>query len=256
MSSLYGAAALEFFKELQALDPGNRTCCDCAANNPLWASLSYGSYFCLECSGVHRSLGVHISFVRSLNMDSWSDKQQARMRAGGNTALRNYFRQCGMPEEYNRGGGPIVRDKYHTKAAEAYREHMSRLERGEPSSLTPVPWEVVKVQVAAEKKMAGFGSQPEPPPDAGMAGLDSLMGSLSSLGSATASLTAAARQKAASGLQTAGAKALPALGSAVGSVKDIYGAARDRVQAHASFDATRDLAHLSGSGGEAAVPRS
>ena len=94
--SLYGQKALDFFKELEAADPGNRTCVDCNANRPLWASLSYGTYFCLECSGVHRSLGVHISFVRSLNMDSWSAQQQAKMRRGGNNALRAYLRQCGI----------------------------------------------------------------------------------------------------------------------------------------------------------------
>lgn len=50
-------------------------CVDCLQPRPQWASVSYGVFMCLECSGVHRSLGVHLSFVRSVQMDSWTAKQ-------------------------------------------------------------------------------------------------------------------------------------------------------------------------------------
>ena len=59
--------------------PGNDKCCDCSSLDTEWASISHGSLICLECAGKHRSLGVQVSFVRSITMDSWSPQQVIRL---------------------------------------------------------------------------------------------------------------------------------------------------------------------------------
>ena len=140
--------------------------------------------------------------------------------------MLSYLRECGMPESFNTGGGPIIRDKYNTKAAAAYREYISACERGEPAALQPVPWEVISVQTVAHKPMAGFGSSPPPQQDASMAGLDSLMSGFSSL-----------KTKAKE-------TALPALGGLKEIGKAAVGAARDKLEGYATFDPMADLAHL------------
>ena len=63
-----GKAAV--FRELQSRKE-NRTCFDCPGTGAVWASVTHGVFVCLDCSGVHRSLGTHLTFIRSTTMDSW-----------------------------------------------------------------------------------------------------------------------------------------------------------------------------------------
>jgi Arf-GAP/coiled-coil/ANK repeat/PH domain-containing protein len=68
---------------------GNSACADCRAPSPEWASLNIGCLLCLQCSGLHRALGVHVSKVRSLSLDTrvWEPAVMAVMAAGGNAAV-------------------------------------------------------------------------------------------------------------------------------------------------------------------------
>ncbi|KOM33310.1 hypothetical protein LR48_Vigan01g286600 [Vigna angularis] len=80
------AAASRRLQDIQS-QAANKICVDYTQKNPQWASVSYGVFMCLECSDKHCGLGVHISFVRSITMDSWSEVQIKKMEVGGNDKL-------------------------------------------------------------------------------------------------------------------------------------------------------------------------
>lgn len=66
-------------------DEYNKHCADCkVARNPRWASWNLGVFICIRCSGIHRSLGTHISRVKSVDLDSWTDEQTESMVKWGN----------------------------------------------------------------------------------------------------------------------------------------------------------------------------
>ncbi|RKP08265.1 hypothetical protein THASP1DRAFT_15885 [Thamnocephalis sphaerospora] len=117
MASLNDKKAL---LELQRRE-GNRHCIDCGAPNPQWASVTLGTFFCIDCSGQHRSLGVHVSFVRSITMDKWTPDQLERMKHGGNKKLLDFF---ASQSDYH--AGMSIREKYTSRFADLYREKVRR----------------------------------------------------------------------------------------------------------------------------------
>uniref|UniRef100_A0A3B4Y2V0 Arf-GAP with coiled-coil, ANK repeat and PH domain-containing protein n=1 Tax=Seriola lalandi dorsalis TaxID=1841481 RepID=A0A3B4Y2V0_SERLL len=71
--------------------PGNEQCCDCSQADPRWASINLGILLCIECSGIHRSLGVHCSKVRSLTLDSWEPELLKLMCELGNSVINHIY---------------------------------------------------------------------------------------------------------------------------------------------------------------------
>ncbi|XP_075773678.1 LOW QUALITY PROTEIN: arf-GAP with GTPase, ANK repeat and PH domain-containing protein 3, partial [Pelodiscus sinensis] len=88
---------------------GNSFCVDCDAPNPDWASLNLGSLMCIECSGIHRHLGTHLSRVRSLDLDDWPGELLALMSAMGN-ALANAVWE-GAVQGYRKPGPESSREE-------------------------------------------------------------------------------------------------------------------------------------------------
>lgn len=116
--------------------PENQVCSDCPEKQPRWASLivpppgsppgslPIGAFCCLECSGSHRRLGVHISFVRSVNLDQWKEREVQAMENGGNKKVNAIFESKLGPysdakKPTTGASGPererFIRDKYERR---------------------------------------------------------------------------------------------------------------------------------------------
>ncbi|XP_066089732.1 arf-GAP with GTPase, ANK repeat and PH domain-containing protein 1 isoform X7 [Saccopteryx bilineata] len=107
---------------------GNSHCVDCETQNPNWASLNLGALMCIECSGIHRNLGTHLSRVRSLDLDDWPIELIKVMSSIGNELANSVW------EESNQG-----RTKPSLDSTREEKERWIRAKYEQKLFLAPLP---------------------------------------------------------------------------------------------------------------------
>jgi stromal membrane-associated protein len=111
-------------KVLEALlkHADNRECSDCHSKTPRWAAITFGAFVCLRCSGQHRQLQVHISKIKSVNLDKWAP-DMVEMYKHVNNAIINSYWEARLPRGFQKPGQnapsseveSFIRDKYVNK---------------------------------------------------------------------------------------------------------------------------------------------
>nr|XP_060481573.1 arf-GAP with coiled-coil, ANK repeat and PH domain-containing protein 3 [Panthera onca] len=126
---------------------GNSQCGDCGQPDPRWASINLGVLLCIECSGIHRSLGVHCSKVRSLTLDSWEPELLKLMCELGNSTVNQiYEAQCEGPGGRKPTASSPRQDKEAWIKDKYVEKKFLRKPPSAPARDVPRPWRAQKCQ--------------------------------------------------------------------------------------------------------------
>ncbi|MCJ1410837.1 Zn finger-containing GTPase- Activating Protein for ARF [Ptychographa xylographoides] len=132
-------------------------CVDCGAPSPQWASPKFGTFICLSCAGIHRGLGVHISFVRSISMDSFKVGEVRRMEEGGNTRWKEFWESHADGGAGKKGSfeNVSVDERYSGDVGEEYKERLGAKVEGR--EYVQLPKKEKKVMPARERSSTPLG---------------------------------------------------------------------------------------------------
>ena len=135
--------------------PENALCADCPSRSPRWASINLGVFICITCSGIHRGLGVHISKVRSTNLDTWYPEQVEFMTKMGNKKANAHWEATLSPDFKK----PSESDR--RKLEDFIRAKYGRGAYADKSAVAPTYDNVVAGKVTLEEAPAPAPAQPQ-----------------------------------------------------------------------------------------------
>ncbi|XP_060114121.1 stromal membrane-associated protein 2 [Heteronotia binoei] len=168
------------------LEEENKYCADCQAKGPRWASWNIGVFICIRCAGIHRNLGVHISRVKSVNLDQWTQEQIQCMQEMGNGKANRLY-EAYLPENFRRpqmdqAVEGFIRDKYEKKKymdrsldINVLRKEKDDKWKREPASerkLEPIIFEKVKMPQKKDDNQARKSPSTSSEPVMDLLGLD------------------------------------------------------------------------------------
>ncbi|CAF9904793.1 MAG: hypothetical protein GOMPHAMPRED_002950 [Gomphillus americanus] len=158
----------------------NKSCADCKRNkHPRWASWNLGIFVCIRCSGIHRGMGTHISRVKSVDLDAWTDEQLESVVKWGNARANKYWEAKLAP-----GHVPaearienFIRTKYESKrwVMDGPMPDPSTLAEGDDLTPPTSMKEKSQIQQSSSQRTANI-SQPAPPPKPQPASFDLIGG--------------------------------------------------------------------------------